>query len=209
MLPSGLSFRDPGETLADAEAAMEGIPNDQLFSQPKHRPLLEQWAAGWFGVAYRHLVADCQVAINPKVDDEADFFLRRDAAGPVFSFQNVEVMEPERRRSAEYKNPGLRPYRPGRGTAEGPSWLEVAVRDKLDKRYAGARQLHLLVYVNFDAQGIEFSAVAQALEPFRGEFASVWVMAHHVLGSVFSTPHLGETGGWRLHPRVASLVSAS
>jgi hypothetical protein len=96
--------------------------------------------------------------------------------------------------------PGLRPYRPGRGGIEGPSWLEAGLRRKLGKHYAGARLLNVLVYLNFTGQALEFSNVARLLEPYRGEFASVWVMAHHIIGAVFSTPELGTVGGWTIIP---------
>jgi len=193
--------------LAAANAAMAVIPNERLFVDANlhNRNLFERWCAGSFGVAYHRFVAHCEVAMNSE-PDAADFTLRKketQAKGPVFPFQTVEVMEPGRRRSQEYRNPRLTPYTPGQGAIDGPSWIEAGVRKKVHKRYSGAKQLHILVYVNFDAEGLEYAEVSHRLTQFRSDFASVWVMAHHLVGAVFSTAELGSITGWVLHRGLA------
>jgi hypothetical protein len=193
-------FQDPSRLLAAAEAGMAGIPNERLFvdADARYRGLFEQWCAGSLGVAYHLFVTRCEVAMHSE-SDEADFSVRKHGTtAPIFPFQTVEVMEPGRRRSEEYRNPRPRPYRPGQGTIEGPAWIASAVHKKLRKHYAGANQLNILVYVNFSAQGLEFAQISECLDRFRGAFASVWVMAHHIVGTVFSTPELGSIEGWRL-----------
>lgn len=176
---------------------MAAIPSERLFvsANPKYRVLFEQWCAGSFGSGYARFVARCEIAVNDqRTRGDADFFLR--AGGLTFPFQMVEAMEDGRRRSDEYRKPGLTPYQPERGATEGPGWLETAVQGKLKKRYAGASNLHLLVYANFTAQNLQFADVARRLERFHDEFASVWVMAFNVMGSVFSTEELGSINGW-------------
>jgi hypothetical protein len=198
VIPANLPFVDPRLMLKSAETGMAAIPNEVLFvkADVRFRDLFERWCAGSFGSAYGVYVAPCEVAVNDQgTRGDADFFLR--TRGSVFAFQTVEVIEPGRRRGDEYRKPGLTPYEPGRAAADGPEWLETGVRGKLEKRYAGARDLHLLVYANFTAEALQFADVAARLAGFRGEFASVWVMAHHVFGSVFSSAELGSVAGWR------------
>ncbi len=189
---------------------MAGIPGDRLFTQPKYRPLLEEWMAAWFGLEYARVVAPCEVATNPKVDHEADFFLRRVGTPQrAYAFQSFEVMEPGRKRSHEYRNPRPRSYDFERGRTEGVAWLEMGVQKKVAKRYAGAETLNLLVYSNFAAADFDFNEAKRVLLPHQGKFASLWVMSHNVTASVFSTPDLGSMQGWTPRPGTPQRVGST
>jgi len=196
--PANLEFLNPCLVLEEADAQMAQVPNERLFvdANPNYRKLFERWCAGSFGVGYGRFIAPCEVAVNDeRTRVDADFFLR--VRESIFAFQTVEVLEEGRLRSDEYRSPGPTPYEPERGAMEGPGWLEAGVQRKLDKRYAGAGDLHILAYANFTTENLRFADVAQRLERFRGKFASVWVIAFDVFGSICSTRELGSTDGWR------------
>jgi hypothetical protein len=44
---------------------------------------------------------------------------------------------------------------------------------------------------------LQYADVAARLSRFRSDFQSLWVMAHHILGTIFSTRELGAIPpGW-------------
>jgi len=189
-----LKFIEPRSFFAAVEAEMVPLSNEKFFNDPKHQHLRDRWCAGSFGVGYSLYIEQCSIAMQPlDRTDDVDFFLK--VGKPEFPFQTVEVQKPGRRRGHEYRRPPtLTPYRPAAEGDDGPGWLRSGVKGKLDKHYATAKHLNLLVYANFNAEQLEWATVAEALAEFEGHFASLWVMAHHVLGSVFSTPELGAVG---------------
>jgi hypothetical protein len=191
-----LHFLDPTVMFDIVESEKEPIPSDELFNKPQHKPLLDRWRAASFGVGYQKYIAGCKVAMSAPGARE-DFFLL--ANGREFPFQTVSVQEEGRRLGDEYRRPpGLTPWRPALGT-EGLRWLETGIRKKADKRYARSNDLNILVYMNFNSS-LEWDAVTVALTPFRETFASLWLMAYHLIGTVFSTPDLGSVEkcmGWR------------
>ena len=95
------------------------------------------------------------------------------------------------------KFPG-RPYRPDRGTREGPEWIADAVRKKVEAKYSAAHDLNLLVYANFPSNGLDYESVRTVANEFVGQFASIWVVTNHLVCSVMSFPALGEISGLRM-----------
>jgi hypothetical protein len=147
-------------------------------------------------------VDECRVAMEPpEAPSDADFHIRTQVGA--FPFQTTEVQRSGRRRGAEYRQPPtLTPYRPAAEGGDGPRWIRGVVQKKVDKRYATAKRLNLLVYADFAVEQLEWASVARELECFRGEFASIWVITYNALGTVFSTPELGCVGscsGWGVY----------
>ncbi len=129
----------------------------------------------------------------------ADIWLK--TAGRQFAFQVVEVMEPERRRGAEYKAlaGGLARgfgYDTERGRIDGPQWIANAVAQKAAKKYADAEQLNLLVYANFSAHQLQHVDVVNTARTYFPAFASIWVVTNLWLGSLNVSNQLGRIGGW-------------
>ena len=79
------------------------------------------------------------------------------------------------------------PYQPQRGMQEGPQWIASAVKDKFDKRYAP--KPHLVVYVNFEAEDLDFAEVTRHCIPYKGAFLSLWLLQNHRLIQVWDNEH--------------------
>jgi hypothetical protein len=199
-MKSLITFTSPELVLESAEREMALIPNDRLFNDAQHQKLRERWCAGIFGVGYAKFVAPCTVAVNDiPVREDIDIFLT--AKGREWGFQLAEVQEPGRKRGLEYKEFAQEkirsiPYGPERGWQEGPEWLADGVRKKKEKLYSDSKSMHLLLYANFPARELEHSDLLMKLQPFRADFASLWIVTSMHLCSIFSSPELGEVGGW-------------
>src|SRR5262249_26764507 len=120
-------FHDPASLLASTEAALEQIPSDILFNDPKYQKLKEQWCAAMLGLGYGKLVTSCQVAVNESdYRMDCDILLR--ARGRDWDFQLAEVQQPGRRRGLEVKqfaDGTIRSiaYSPELGRIRGAAWL--------------------------------------------------------------------------------------
>jgi hypothetical protein len=190
----------PLALLDEADAEMRGVPQERLFNDSRYQKPKGKWCAAMLGLGYEKHVAPCLVAVN-NTSQRGDVDLFLSTGGHEYGFQLVEAMEPERRRGAEYKgfaNGSLRhiPYRPERGRIEGPAWVAEMVKQKVEKSYAGAKALNLLVYLNFSAHQIQHADVVDATRPFLDSFASVWVVSSLWLGSLHVENDLGRIEGW-------------
>ncbi|HEV2545909.1 MAG TPA: hypothetical protein VGU20_01090 [Stellaceae bacterium] len=196
----GLAFRAPNALLLEAENEMSAVEQERLFNDARHQKSREKWCAGMFGLGYERYLHPCRVAINAtKFRTDADFFL--EARGARFPFQIVEVMEPGRRRGAEFKgfaNGTVTsiPYEPERGHFDGPQWIARLIKQKVAKSYANATSIHLLVYANFPARALQHAAVVAASARYRDSFASAWVLTNLHLGALWAGDDLGRLEGW-------------
>jgi hypothetical protein len=199
-MKSRIIYSDPREILGGAETEMEPIPNEELFNSPQYQKLKERWCAGMFGVGYSMFVGQCEVAVNASsYREDVDIFLR--AKDREWEFQLAEVQEPGRQRGREYAQFAdgkvrTLPYEPERGRIEGPKWLAEGVRKKKEKNYSGSKDMQLLLYANFPAQELEHSEIIKALEQFKSDFASIWVVTSMHVCSIFSPQELGQINGW-------------
>ena len=179
---------------------MEGIPSVELFSKPQYQKLRERWCAGMFGKGYSRYVRTCEVGINETTNDlHADFFLKEQSS--LWPFQIVEVQDSGRKRGDEYKgfaDGSIKTiqYSPEKGHVEGPEWLKNGIVKKVNKNYAGSENLNLLVYANFTARQLDYSRLESALEGFKNNFSSIWIITGTHLCSVHSGQELGEVKGW-------------
>lgn len=194
------TFHDPVVMLAGANREMRGIPNELLFNAPQYKMVRERWCAGMFGCGYARHVAPCKVATNElRYRQDIDLWLRTEDKD--WDFQLAEIQEPGRRRGEEYRRVAdgtvqTFPYEPERGRVAGPGWIAGAVERKRGKRYSGSESLHLLLYANFNGEQLEYADVAAALQPYEGDFGSIWIFTSLHICSVFSPPELGALPGW-------------
>jgi hypothetical protein len=187
-------YRHPVELLAEVERSMESIPLAEFFGSSAYKVIREEWCAAMFGVGLQKVDVDCQVAINDVEATPCDFYVR---IGPEeLGFQNVEAMRKGRRRGDEYKSEEPRPYRPQEGRKNGPGWVRAAIEHKIRKRYARAEDLHLLVYANLDAPGLEYDAMLEETADLLEAFASTWVITSTHICSLKSSPLLPSMKGW-------------
>src|ERR1700752_3065246 len=119
------NFLDPTTVLSAAVAEMEPISSEELFNDPQHKPLLDRWCAGSFGIGYQKHVASCKVVMQAPGTRE-DFYLL--ANGCEFPFQTIMALEEGRHIGDEYRGPpSLTPYTPA-SLAQALRWLEAAVQ---------------------------------------------------------------------------------
>ncbi len=194
------AYQPPRPLLDEAKQELAAVDQAKLFNNSKYEKSREKWCAGMLGLGYEKHVAACRVAVNDSRERvDADIWLK--TAGRQFAFQVVEVMEPERRRGAEYKAlaGGLARgfgYDTERGRIDGPQWIANAVAQKVAKKYADAEQLNLLVYANFSAHQLQHVDVVNTARTYFPAFASIWVVTNLWLGSLNVSNQLGRIDGW-------------
>jgi len=195
------TFLTPRDLKAQLEQAAATLPSGHFIRKPKNQHLKDIWTAAHFGLGYQRHVRPCTLWANSEQNSDTDFVLKTECGE--FPFQTTLSDVPERRMSNEHKPgpdgkfPG-RPYRPDRGTREGPKWIADAVRKKVDAKYSAAHELNLLVYATFSTNGLDYESVRTAVSEFAGRFASIWVVTNHLVCSVRSFPALGEISGLRM-----------
>ena len=212
-----MNFRDPIDLLMECREELASIPRTSFITDPEHRIRREKWCATVFGTGYAKYVAPCRVAVNESRNrEDADFFLA--ARGCVFPFQTTMRLCEGRRMDEEYKKLAevesriesepermgeflstlLTQYRPALGSEKGPEWIETAIAKKVRKRYAGAPELNLLIYANYDAQGQDVRVIRDRAKAHRDEFASIWIITDRAICSLYSNDRIGNTpeGKW-------------
>lgn len=199
MIPDTI-FYEPSALLASVEAEMAEIPNAELFNKPSYQKLRERWCAAMFGLGYAKAVDACEVGVNEtSYRLDVDMYLR--VAGRSWGFQITEVQAPGRSRGRDYRlgiedTGWMRGKDSDIGREHGPGWLAEAVERKRLKSYSSSQLLHLLLYANFSAIGIQCSDLLAALLRFQGAFASIWVLTSLHVCSVFTPPDLGHISSW-------------
>ncbi len=193
-------FVEPAQLKAELEKVAAGLPAGAFIRDPKCQHLKEIWCAAHFGRGYERNVTSCTMWVNTEQNSDTDFILK--VGDREFPFQTTLSDIPERRMGDDHKpDPSgslqTRSYEPGRGTAEGPMWIAEAVRRKIDANYSAASKLNLLVYANFDTNGLDYAAIRRHVERVGGGFRSIWVVTNHQVCSIVSAADLGEVAELR------------
>jgi hypothetical protein len=189
------TFVTPGQLKAQLEKAADALPLGAFIRDPRNQYLKDTWCAAHFGLGYEQHIAPCMIWVNAEQNSETDFVFK--VGNKEFSFQTTLSDVPGRRMGDEHKvDPShsclTRPYEPGRGSVEGPQWIASAVRRKVATNYSTASQLNLLVYANFETNGLDYNAVRQRAQPLFGAFASIWLITNHQICSISPSSTLGE-----------------
>lgn len=130
---------------------------------------------------------------------DVDMYLR--VGRRIWEFQITEVQVPGRSRGRDYRS-GTEDTGWMRGKdsdiarQQGPAWLAEAVERKRLKSYSSSQLLHLLLYANFSATGIQYGDLLTPLMKFRGTFASIWILTSLHVCSVFTPSDLGHISSW-------------
>jgi len=188
-------FHKPKELESIFEAKAGSVSPSEFIRKPQHKELKEMWCAVRFGLGYEKFIGPCSISVDLKENNDADFVVKTDTGE--FPFQTRIADLPERRMGDDYKpEPDgtlpTRPYEPERGRIEGPEWIAAAVKEKVQKRYATAKNLNLLIYANFSAHDLDYKAVCDAVREYKDEFASIWVITNHQICSLKASAGLGE-----------------
>lgn len=161
----------------------------------------EKWSAAKFSAGFSKHVQPCQVDIA--IDDEQreyDFHLLTETDR--FPFQVTEVLTRGRKRGDEYKvhtaaqlarrlneQDELEP-------TEAIARIREEMQSKIRKYRDGAKDLHLLVYVNLRSSGVVWSDVQDATADVASGFASVWLHSDTALTCLYGGGRWPETQGW-------------
>ena len=188
----------PEELLAKYRGIQDGLSVEQFFRAPGMSRVREMWCAAHFARAYERYVKACSVRIDDE-DDQEDFDFELGVADQWYLFQVAEVMEPDRRRSAEYKDfvegrARLEDW--SRGTDNGAEWIRLAIRRKLQKKYARASELHLLLYLNFAAYEQQYLRIREHCSAELQGFRSIWLLNGNALCCLKPALGLGLFEGW-------------
>jgi len=198
----------PNELLGRYRAIREATSTEAFFRDPAHKKTQEMWCAAHFSRGYEKHYGECFVLISDR-DEQTDSDFELEERRTRHPFQVTELMEPGRRRGDEYRGGEsdrtiLEDWSPG--TKNGPIWIRRAIERKVKKRYAGARGLNLLVYLNFPAYEQRCDRIAEECEEAAEHFASVWLLNGNAICCIREGSGFEITNGWL--PIEESLVDA-
>ncbi|NGZ61038.1 MAG: hypothetical protein CV081_11130 [Nitrospira sp. LK265] len=190
----------PDELLRKYRDICDALSVERFFRAPGMSRIREMWCAAHFSRTYEEHIAPCVVRIDDH-DSQDDFDFELGVADRWHLFQVAEVMEPDRRRSAEYGNfadGGTRSEDWGRGTRDGPEWINMAIQRKLEKKYGRVSELNLLLYLNFAAYKQPYIRIREHCAAELEQFLSIWLLNGNALCSLKPSASLGTLEGW--HP---------
>ncbi len=191
----------PDELFEKYRRIRAATSDEVFFNRPEYKRTQELWCAAHFANAYDRYLAPCMVLIDEStMNSDADFDL--ETAGKILPFQVSEVQEPGRRRGDEYKQPeNLRPtYDLSRGSVLGPQWVRDGIQKKVEKRYANAQSLNLLIYLNFQAWEQQYFDIRNACAKATEGFSSVWLLNGNTMCVIKPSPELSAFEGWLVIP---------
>lgn len=139
-----LSPRDPDTFWKDADDRRRKLGAERFFNKAGMSWLREAWTIGRFGI----LVGAQSVSLIDS--DPPDAALVKD--GHTFQFEIVEALKPERRRGKEYRKPRTEPAFVDEADLaidekDICSWIDNAIKQKLQKRQAVGGNWNVLVHV--------------------------------------------------------------
>jgi hypothetical protein len=196
-----MSLQSPQALLSAVQREAELVGPQAMLTENRHMRLREKWCAAMFGFAYSESFAPCQIEIEDK-DEQREYDFHLQTNGDRLPFQIAEVITPGRKRSDEY-----RAHRPSEVAAkyrastpmsadEAAQELRRSLDKKVKRRYSGAKDLSVLLYVNLDAVSLEWNMAQEALAASAPEFASVWLLAEHAFTCVYGGVLWPPSRGW-------------
>lgn len=188
----------PDELLDRYRTIRDATTTEAFFRDPAHKKTQEMWCAAHFARGYEKHYGECFVWISDS-DEQTDADFELEVRRVCHPFQITELMQPGRRRGDEYRGGEsgktfLEDWGPG--TANGPMWVREAIERKAKKRYAAARKLDLLVYVNFPAYEQRFDRISKECEEAAKQFASVWLLNGNAICCIRCGDGFELTDGW-------------
>ncbi|NQT23539.1 MAG: hypothetical protein HQ579_08920 [Candidatus Omnitrophica bacterium] len=192
-------FVNPHDLLLQTEKDMNSVPAHILFNDSRHQKLLENWCAAVFGLGYNQFIKPCTIEPIESERDSVDF--RANIDNKIYNFQITETMKGNRTRGCEFKDAKDRPFffrdmQPELGNEKGYDWVFEIIKNKVKKHYPDAKNLNLLVYINFEATDLRRDMLIDKLRPFQDIFSSIWVITSYKICSIFSNSSLGDINGW-------------
>lgn len=198
----------PEELLEKYRVIRATCTRAEFMSSPKHQKTQELWCAAHFSRAYEAAIGPCWVHISERDEQlSADFWFEFE--GNLHPFQVTEVLQPGRKRGDEYRRleegvnvSVLEDW--SEGTEFGASWVAARIKAKAEKYGADAGELHLLVYLNFQAYAQDYSVLRSTTAEYAAHFRSVWLLSGNAFCCVKATEALQSIEDW--HGAAESLL---
>ncbi len=188
----------------------QAIGTRVFLTRPEYQRLREMWCAARFGVGYLNHFGACAIHIDTK-NEQREFDFHFSVAGERLPFQIAEVLDTGRRRGDEYRDRSdeqvaeLHNQRPAQDDSYAARRVREELQAKLNKRYAGAESLHLLLYINLKASSVSWASLAEPAEHEARAFGSVWLVAQDVFCCIHGGLLWPELTGWRAVENASSL----
>ena len=192
----------PQELEAHVESQADSVGTKAFLTQRQHNRLREMWCAGRFGRGYESHFGECFVDID-ETDEQRDYDFHLLVGSLRLPFQIAEVLDSGRRRGQDYRDytedevAGQLSLLPKGDSAYASARIREALRSKIDKRYAGASSLHILLYLNVNASSVPWASLAEPAAVEAQTFASVWLVTQHLFCCLHGGKQWSGLVGWR------------
>ena len=192
----------PQQLEAYVEAHADKVGTRAYLTERKHNRLREMWCAARFGVGYTTNFGDCFVEIE-EADEQREYDFHLLVGALRMPFQVTEVLDTGRRRGNEYREHSEDEVAqrlsliPRRDSTYAAQRVVEELQSKASKRYAGAQQLHMLLYLNLSASSVPWASLAGPAENEARAFASVWLLAQDVFCCIWGGQQWPGLIGWR------------
>lgn len=184
------------------EANIGALESRAFLTRPEHKRLREMWCASRLLTGYSGIYAAAEVAIED-VDEQREYDFYLVIENEWLPFQIVEVLDAGRRRGDEYREMSraqVEKHHRNRGL-EGVEYGMTRVREelqkKIDKNYANADQLHILLYLNVNVAGFEWGALRDASAQATTTFSSIWAVTQDIFCCVYGGDRWNDQEAWR------------
>lgn len=204
-----MNHHEPQALLSSVEREAEAVGAKAMLTSHRHSRLREKWCAAKFGCAYGKSFAPCSIEIEEQ-DEQREYDFHFHTKGVRLPFQIAEVLTPGRQRGNEYGSQApaeiAAKYRgaPVLSSSEAIEELRKSLEKKVARRYAGAEDLSVLLYVNLDAASLKWSEAQAALELSASQFASVRLLSENAFTCIRGGSLWPPSGGWHANEEAGS-----
>ena len=191
----------PLQLSAYVEAQASQVGTLAFLTERRHSRLKEMWCAARFGQGYALRYAPCNVEIE-EFDEQREYDFHLHALGQRLPFQIAEVLNAGRKRGDEYRSQSIEAVAELHNASQplDQHFAIARIRDELGakvrKQYAGASDLHILLYINLHVQSLPWLELQIDLQTTAQTFASVWLLTQDFFSCVHGGNFWQPTNGW-------------
>ena len=191
LIPRLYHFQPPERFVRIQEAG-----NASSLEQPQGDAVLqrlrEAWVAGRFALGLESRLRPVELRVVRGEFPDIEIRIK----DHVHPFEVTTVLSPGRKadreaREEEGGSGGGRAEPPRSGTEDGPKWVAERIEAKRNKHYSPMP--HLLLYADFESNGLDPHRLRRECHRYAGEFPSIWVLDS--AGSYFLQLFDSETFG--------------
>ena len=191
----------PQELELYVESQSDEAGTKAYLTQRRHNRLREMWCAGRFSRGYERHLGERSVDIED-ADEQREYDFHLIVGSSRLPFQVTEVLDSGRRRGQDYRDftedevaDRLNLVPKGNSTYAATRVREE-LQSKIDKQYAGASSLHMLLYLNLNASSVPWASLAEPAAAEAQTFASVWLVTQHLFCCLHGGKQWFGLAGW-------------